>query len=131
MDLSKIASSNGILELLYPGKTDPVGLRFEILPPDHEKLKQYMRKTRDKHRHLAARGRGVQTTDEEKIAKDLAMTAVVGWEWTKDKDGKYIGSINGENPEFSVAVLNDLVNIDWIRIQIDQFLADDKNFFQV
>ena len=87
MDFSKIASANGFLVLLMPGSTKPLGLTLEVLPPDHPDLKKYLRTQRDKHRTLSQRGRGVQTADEERWSREMAMIGVVGWEWTMDGDG--------------------------------------------
>lgn len=129
MDIGKVTSGNGKLVLMFPGTTTPIGLTLEVQPPDTPELKKYVRNQRDKHRALAQRGRPVQTADEERWSREMAITAVVGWEWTEDGDGKP-GNWKGEQPDFSKDLLAELVEIEWIRPQIDVFLGDEKNFFR-
>lgn len=129
MDFSKIASSNGFLVLLMPGSTKPLGLTLEVLPPDHPDLKKYLRTQRDKHRTLSQRGRGVQTADEERWSREMAMLGVVGWEWTMDGDGNP-GEWKKSTPDFDKTILGEMIELEWLRTQIDVFMAEEKNFFR-
>lgn len=130
VDLSKISSNNGKLDLLFPGSTKKLGLRLEITPPDHPDRKQYIASQRDKHRFLAQRGRPAQTADEVRWAKEMAVISVVGLEWTEDDDGNP-GEWQGAQPEFSKALVTEMVEVDFILSQIIAFGEDEKNFFQV
>jgi hypothetical protein len=124
-NLATIVSQNSTLELLAPGSTKPLGLRVELLPPDHERLKEIGRQFRDKHRLLAQKGRPVTTADEIAISKTICITAAVGWEWYEDADW------NGETPAFDRTIWKDMMERDWIRSQVDEHLGDTKNFFTV
>lgn len=130
VDLSKISSNNGKLDLLYPGSTKKLGLQLEILAPDHPDRKQYISSQRDKHRFLAQRGRPAQTADEIRWAKEMAVLSVVGWTWSEDDDGNP-GAWQGTQPEFSKALMTDMVELDFILSQIIAFGEDEKNFFRV
>lgn len=122
--LSSIASHNSTLDLLMPGSSEPIGLRMEVLPPDHSEIKDLMRRILDRRRVLASKGRPVNTADDERASKELCLAAVVGWEWT-DPDADWEGS----QPSFSKAILKEMLERDWLRSQVDAFLGDDKNFF--
>jgi hypothetical protein len=129
MDLSNIASHNSKLEILHPGTGEPVGLTLEILPPDHSDIKTEMRRLIDMRRHKQQRNQPATAADDERASIALCIRAVVGWEWTKDAAGA-LGDWNGERPEFNRTVLADMMARDWLRIQVDRHLNDDKAFYQ-
>lgn len=127
-NISNIESKNGNMELMAPGSQSPLGLSIEFLPPDHPTIKKLFASLRDKQKFLSQKGRPMMTADELRASRELITAAAVGWTWGTDSDGEP-GEWNGEQPEFSITVLQELLAVDWVREQCDDFLADKKNFF--
>lgn len=125
MDFSKITSTNVKLDLLHPGTGEALGLQFEVLPPDHADIKQQMRRLVDLRRQKERRNQVATAADDERASVELCTAAVVGWEWTNEA-----GNWNGERPPFNKATLSEMLAIDWLRLQVDRQLADDKDFFR-
>lgn len=127
-DLSAIASNNSFLPIEHPATGREIGLTLEIIPPDSEQIKAKMRQLLDRRKARAQRNQPVLTVEDERASLEICKTAVVGWNWSDDADG-VPGSWNGEQPEFSQAILSEMLARDWLREQVDRHLADTKSFF--
>jgi len=129
VSINAIVSHNKPLSLIHPGSGEPIGLTFELLAPDNPAIKNKLRNLLDMRRHKAQRNQIATAADDERASIEVCKVAVVGWEWEKDSNGNYIGDWNGEQPEFSQSVLSEMLAIDWLRVQVDRELADEKGFF--
>lgn len=124
-DIALIKSNVSALELTLPGSSELLGLTLDLLPPDDPKVKQVIKRNRDKMLINARKGKAATSDDEERISRELALAAVVGWTWT-NKDASW----NGDQPSFNMQALSEMVAVDWLRLQIDDHLGEMKNFFQ-
>ena len=50
--------------------------------------------------------------------------AIVGIKWSGE------ANLNGETPKHSSATVKQLLDIDWIRRQVDEALVDRESFYQ-
>lgn len=128
-NLKAIVSHNKKFEILDPETSEYLGLTVELLAPDNPAIKGKIRNLLDMRRHKAQRNQIVTASDDERASLEICKIAVVGWEWTKDKDGNFIGDWDGEQPEFSQAVLSDMLAMDWFRERIDREMNIEKGFF--
>ncbi len=139
MDLSNLKPSERMVEILSPGKKEPIGVRISLLHVDDERLKKIKRKFADEKYRLEARGKHLKAEDIENNLHELLCSAIVGWEWynptgtAKDKGYKEDGqaTFKGSIPEFSKTnVMAVITSLPWFADQISQEVGDDTAFFQ-
>jgi len=123
LDLATLRTQRAQMEILHPKTGEAVGLRLELLPPDSPEIKAKVRTLRDAVMHKARRNVPVSSADTERNSVELCSVAVVGWEWHGE------GTWNGEKPSFNRATLAEMLAVDWLRQQVDDYLGDQKNFF--
>lgn len=129
VSIKTIISHNKQLALLHPGTDEPIGLTVELLAPDNPLIKGKIRYLIDMRKHKAQRNQIATAADDERVSLEICKTAVVGWSWDVDKDGKYIGDWEGQQPDFNHQTLSELLELDWLRLQIDRDLNHEQGFF--
>lgn len=123
MDIASLTPSNYMLELKHPGTGEPIGLTVELASVYDKRFKSTERRVTDAALKKRARGK-VFTADEVEGNRDaLIKSVIIGWKWAKD------GSFGGEKLEFNSGNVDKLLGVEWIRVQIDDALAEPSNFF--
>jgi len=129
LDVSKKAEDGAILELDHPVTGDPLideesgeAISIILLGTDsktyRDKQREYQRKRLSKM--TKKRGKEMDLTMSDEDACDLLATCTVGWEHMVE---------NGEELEFSKEAAYKLyMKYNWIREQVDMFIADRENF---
>lgn len=123
MELGSIQSSLRLVEIKHPKTNENIGLRVAIQPSWAEDVR---RVTHDNSSQLIVANReGRDQTFEEREAASMRFFAaiIVGWDW-------YDATLDGEKPELSLKAIETLFKrFPWIRIQVDNEAAKDKDFF--
>lgn len=138
MDLNELVPSERIVEILSPGKKQPIGVRVMLLHVDDERLTKLKRRIQDERIRLEQKGKFFKADDLEENANELTFAAMTGWEWynltggEKDKgyDPNGQAKFNGEIPEFNKKnVFEIFKKLPWFREQIGREMGDDEAFF--
>lgn len=138
MDLSKIKPTSRTIEIRHPATGKNIGLRWQLVSLDDERLAKLRRTITDKRLHLEARGKSFKAEDIEANRMSILTTASIGWEWynpTGKKgdagfDPEAQAVFNGEIPEFNLRNVKDvLTELTWIGDQINESLGETESFF--
>lgn len=129
-DLSTLTSERKPfeLELVHPGSKKGLGLHITLISvnePGPKKVTSAIQKEASK---LARKNQSFTPEQQRENAIAILTACATGWRWGKDADGEQAGWA-GEQLEFNPVNLRKVLNIDELRDQIDQEVADNTNFF--
>lgn len=125
MDLSKIKSSERIIEIVSPKDGSELGVRVTLVSLNDPKLTKIKRKIQDERIRLQSRGKDFKAEDIEDNKNTLIFNAVTGWDWSKD------ATFHGEKPQFNLTNFNNVTKeLPWFRDQIEKAFEDEEAFFR-
>lgn len=125
MELSNLKLCEQIVDLIHPLTGDELNIKVSILPLSDERLVKVKRALLNKRLMLERRGKSFTAEELENYENDLLCSAVTGWIWNPEI--KFHNSV----PEFSIDTLKQIFKeLPWFKEQIQEFLQDEKNFFQ-
>lgn len=122
MDLSAIKATEKTVDIKHPATGLPTGLQLTIVPMTDQRVQAVQRKTTNAR--LAKRNAKLTSEQLEAEARELMDAAVVGVTWGGT------ASLHGEKPKHSPETVKALLDIDWIRKQVDEELSDQESFYQ-
>lgn len=140
MDISEIKSGERQVDVLSPGKKEPIGLRIGILHINDPKLKKLKQRIRDENYRLEARGKSLKSADVEDNLVELTYQSMTSWEWynptgvkgDEGYDPDSDGNFRGAKPEFNKKNVVDVFEAcPWLIEFIGQEVSDDSAFFQI
>lgn len=114
MDLSSVKPAEIEVEIVHPGTGEKLGLVLRCVSPQDASAGPARRLLAER----SQRKRGVGDDD----AIEFLAALVRGWSWG-DADW------NGVKLDFTPANVRTVLREPWIRIQVDQAIADDRAFF--
>ena len=139
MDLRNLQSTERAVEILSPGKKEPIGVRVHLLHIDDPKLKKIRRQIQDEKSRLESRGKYFKSDDLEQNNFALGFAAMTGWEWynptggEKDKgyDAEEHANWKGDkNPPFTKKIAYEIFEtLPWFLDQIGSEVSDSESFF--
>lgn len=138
MDLNTLTPSERIVEILSPGKKEPLGIRVSLLHVNDERLKKLKRRLQDERYRLERNGKSFKAEIFDANASELAFAAMVDWEWynptgkegDKGYDKNAMPNFKGSVPDFTKKnVLEIFEKLPWFRDQIGEEMGDEESFF--
>ena len=141
MDILKMTPSERVVEIVSPGKKEPIGVRVTLVHIDDDRLKKLRRSIQDNKSRLESKGKYFKSDDIESNTFELTFATMTGWEWYNptgaendanfDKDRE--PTLNGErNPAFNKKnVFQVFEKLPWFLEYIGKEVGDDESFFQV
>ncbi len=129
-DIASITSVASVdVPITHPGTGREMGLRIYIRSLNDPAVKPITRRIEDARLKLErSRKGGFNSEQIAANAVDIICACVTGWDWYDDADGNP-GNFDGEQLPFTPVNTRKLVEIDWLRNQIDIELGDEKRFF--
>lgn len=120
MDLSQIKPVERVLEVLHPKTKKPVGMRLTLCCGHDDRVKSVVRKQRD----ADVQRKGVKTMAErEAEAREVLAACVTGVEFDEGCDW-------GGKTEYSADLAKEIVSVDWLADQVNQFGGQTEDFFE-
>lgn len=106
-----------------------MGFFITLRSPDSPEVQKVSRAIRTATNKTIARGKTL--TAEQEIENSIAIisAAISGWRWGLDHEGKQ-ASAGGEQLEFNPANVKRIVSVQNIRMQLDDQLMEEKQFFR-
>jgi hypothetical protein len=130
MDLSNLKPNERTLDIVHPGTGAPIGVSVNVMGMDDERMKKIRRAITDRKLELDLRGKRFQAQELENNRNTLVFNAMTGWEWGMSPNGEPV-TFKGQTPQFNSAnVFAVFEELPWFRDQIEEFIAEQKNFFQ-
>jgi len=117
------------LELLHPGTKRGLGLFLTLISVNEPGPKKVTAKINAAGAKLARKNTNFTTEQMRENAIEILSACTSGWRWDLDADGNPSGWA-GEQMPFTPANLRKILEIDELRDQVDQEVADNSNFFQ-
>ena len=129
-NISGIQPEERECEILHPGNDRKIGLAFQVMSISDDRMKDIRRQLTDKTLQKRARNKNQTAIELEKNRLQLLFKASTGWRWYEDENGEMC-NFDGEQLEFNHAnVMKVFERIGWVADQLDEFIGDEKNFFQ-
>lgn len=129
-DLSTLKPAQGVeLRIKHPATEAFVGVRIFTISPQDPKMRSIRRMITDQRIKLEAKGKYFKAEDLEQNQRNFLFAAMTGWDWGKDDNGEE-ATFEGGKPDFDKTTVNKVFDsLPWMQSQLDEFLAEDKNFF--
>lgn len=129
-DLSAITSHIIPHDIINPATGKKTGLVVYLRPLDHPELKKVMQSQETEGLRIARRGKVPDGEEREESALKIIMTAIDGWEWGLDEDGKQ-SSFSGEQPSLTPVNVRALIKaFPDFRTQVEDVYEDKRRFFR-
>lgn len=129
-DIGTITAISGVpFEITHPGTGRQMGFRLFLRAIEADEVKPVTRRIENERLKLERTRKGGFNSDQiRQNGIDIISACVINWEWHEDADGNK-GGFQGEQLEFNPVNLKKIINIDWLRGQVDRELMDESRFF--
>jgi len=130
-DIGTLTAISGVpLEITHPGTGREMGLRLLLQAIESEAVKPVTRRIENERLKLERTRKGGFNSDQlRQNGIDIISACIIGWEWHDDASGN-AGGFAGEQLAFTPANVKKVLEVDWLRMQIDRELMDESRFFQ-
>lgn len=115
-------------EIVHPGTKRGMGFFISLQSVSADEPKRIGKSITNRSQKLARQQKTFNADEIRQNAIDVITACVVGWRWGEDADGKP-GSAGGVQLEFNPKNLKLVLDVDYIRNQLDVELNEESNFF--
>lgn len=137
-DISTIVETDRTIEILHPGKQQPLGIRVTLIAVSDDRMTKIKRDIANERIRLEQRGKGFKAEDLEENKKILCRKAMLGWEWYNPTgkegdegfDANEQATFEGETPDFNERNIKRVFEkLGWFVDQVFAEMGDTESFF--